>query len=116
MAGPREPHCRRHRVSRLADGLTLRGWAVDPAAGREGPAEVVVSDGRLERVTWLEGDERDGVGPDGTLILPGLVDLHAHFREPGNEDAETVASGQAAAAPGGVHTLPGLPHTTPDHA
>ncbi len=97
----------------IADGLTLRGWAVDPAAGREGPAEVLVSDGRLERVTWLDGTARDGLGPDGTLILPGLVDLHAHFREPGNEDAETVASGQAAAAHGGFTTVAVMPNTTP---
>jgi dihydroorotase len=100
-------------VSRVADGLTLRGWAVDPAAGREGPAEVVVTDGRLERVTWLADGERDGIGPGGTLILPGLVDLHAHFREPGNEDAETVASGQAAAAHGGFTTVAVMPNTTP---
>ncbi len=97
----------------VADGLTLRGWAVDPAAGREGPAEVVVRDGRLERLTWLADGDRDGIGPDRTLILPGLVDLHAHFREPGNEDAETVASGQAAAAHGGFTTVAVMPNTTP---
>jgi dihydroorotase len=100
-------------MSDLADGLTLRGWAVDPAAGREGPAELAVHDGRLERVTWLGGDDADGIGPDGTLILPGLVDLHAHFREPGNEDAETVATGQAAAAHGGFTTVAVMPNTTP---
>jgi dihydroorotase len=97
----------------VADGLTLRGWAVDPATGRQGPAEVVVEDGRLRRVTWLADGERDGIGPDGTLILPGLVDLHAHFREPGNEDAETVASGQAAAAHGGFTTVAVMPNTAP---
>ena len=56
-------------------------------------------------MTWLSGAAADGLGPDGTLILPGLVDLHAHFREPGNEDAETVATGQAAAAHGGFTTV-----------
>ncbi len=73
----------------VADGRTLRGWAVDPAAGREGAAEVVVTGGRIERLTWLTGAAADGIGPEGTLIVPGFVDLHAHFREPGNEDAET---------------------------
>ena len=80
---------------------TIRGWAVDPAGGREGAAELVVRDGVLERLSWLSRDEAEGWTPGGTLILPGLVDLHAHFREPGNEDAETVASGLAAAAHGG---------------
>jgi dihydroorotase len=100
-------------VSEVADGLVLRGWAVDPASGREGPAEVEVRDGTLERVTWLEGEEAAGLDASGTLILPGLVDLHAHFREPGNEDAETVATGQAAAAHGGFTTVAVMPNTTP---
>ena len=100
-------------MSEVADGLVLRGWAVDPAAGREGAAEISVRDGLLERLTWLSGPEADGLGPEGTLILPGLVDLHAHVREPGNEDAETVATGQAAAAHGGFTTIAAMPNTTP---
>ncbi len=100
-------------MSELAPDQVLRGWAVDPAAGREGAAEVVIRDGLVERVTWLSGDDAAGIDPSGTLILPGLVDLHAHFREPGNEDAETVASGQAAAAHGGFTTVAVMPNTTP---
>jgi dihydroorotase len=100
-------------VSEVADGLIVRGWAVDPATGRQGAAEIAVSDGVLGRLTWLTGADADGLGPDGTLILPGLVDLHAHFREPGNEDAETVATGQAAAAHGGFTTVAVMPNTTP---
>ena len=100
-------------MSDVASDLVLRGWAVDPAAGREGPAELAVRDGLLERVTWLAGADADGIDDQGTLILPGLVDLHVHFREPGNEDAETVASGQAAAAHGGFTTVAVMPNTTP---
>ena len=100
-------------VGEVADGLTLRGWAVDPSAGREGACEVVVSDGVLERVTWLAGADADGIGADGTLIAPGFIDLHAHVREPGNEDAETVATGVAAAAHGGFTTICVMPNTTP---
>ena len=92
---------------------TVRGWAVDPAAGREGAAEIEVRGGVLERLTWLSGAAADGLAADGVLILPGLVDFHAHFREPGNEDAETVASGQAAAAHGGFTTVALMPNTTP---
>ncbi len=100
-------------MSEVADGLVLRGWAVDPASGREGAAEVAVREGILERVTWLAGADAAGLDADGTLILPGLVDMHAHFREPGNEDAETVATGQAAAAHGGFTTVAVMPNTTP---
>ena len=82
-----------------------RVWLVDPAQGREGPGELVVVDGILETVTWLEGAEADGIDPTGVVVAPGFVDLHAHLREPGNEDAETVASGLAAAAHGGFTTV-----------
>ena len=101
------------RIGATADGITVRGWAVDPASGREGAAEIAVSDGRLARVTWLTGADADGVTADGLLIAPGFVDLHAHFREPGNEDAETVATGVAAAAHGGFTTVCLMPNTTP---
>lgn len=92
---------------------TVRGWAVDPASGRDGAAELEITDGTLARVTWLEGAAADGITPAGTLIAPGFVDLHAHFREPGNEDAETVATGLAAAAHGGFTTVCLMPNTTP---
>ena len=100
-------------MSDLAADMTVRGWAVDPGTGREGAAELAVRDGVLERLTWLEGADADGIDAGGTLIVPGLVDLHAHFREPGNEDAETVATGQAAAAHGGFTTVALMPNTTP---
>ncbi|HLO35776.1 MAG TPA: amidohydrolase family protein, partial [Candidatus Deferrimicrobium sp.] len=90
-----------------------RAWLVDPASGREGPGEIVVRDGVLEAVTWLEGAEADGIGSDGVVVAPGFIDLHAHLREPGNEDAETVATGLAAAAHGGFTTVCAMPNTTP---
>ena len=100
-------------VGQVADGLTLRGWAVDPATGREGAAEIVVRDGVIDRLAWLEGEDASGLAPDGVVIAPGLVDYHAHFREPGNEDAETVATGVAAAAHGGFTTVCLMPNTSP---
>jgi dihydroorotase len=90
-----------------------RAWLVDPASGREGPGELVVRDGVLEAVTWLEGSDADGVDASGVIVTPGFIDLHAHLREPGNEDAETVASGLAAAAHGGFTTVCAMPNTLP---
>jgi dihydroorotase len=89
------------------------GWAVDPASGREGPADLVVRDGILESLTWLEADDAGRVDAKGIVVAPGFIDLHAHFREPGNEDAETIASGAAAAAHGGFTTVCLMPNTTP---
>jgi dihydroorotase len=97
-------------VGRRAD-LDLRdAWLVDPASGREGPGELVVRAGMLESVRWLDG----GAGrEEGIVVAPGFIDLHAHLREPGNEAAETVASGLAAAAHGGFTTVCAMPNTTP---
>lgn len=88
-------------------------WLVDPASGRSGPGEIVVEDGRLRSVVWLSGEAASGVDPNGVVVAPGFIDLHAHFREPGNEDAETVATGQAAAAHGGFTTVCLMPNTEP---
>jgi len=102
------------RVGKIVPLLEIsRAWLVDPVGEREGPGEIVVRDGILEAVTWLQGAEADGIGPDGVLVLPGFLDLHVHLREPGNEDAETVASGLAAAAHGGFTTVCAMPNTTP---
>ena len=90
-----------------------RAWLVDPAAGREGPGDIVVEDGIVRSVVWLEGAEADGIDAAGVIVAPGFVDLHAHFREPGFEDAETVASGSAAAAHGGFTTVCVMPNTSP---
>jgi dihydroorotase len=90
-----------------------RVWLVDPATGREGPGDIVVSDGVIEAVTWLDGPDAEGVEPTGVVVAPGFIDLHVHLREPGNEDAETVATGLAAAAHGGFTTVCAMPNTTP---
>ena len=98
---------------RVADLEISRAWLVDPIADREGPGEIVVTDGRIEAVTWLNKAEGAGVEPGGIIVAPGFIDLHAHLREPGFEDAETVATGLAAAAHGGFTTVCAMPNTDP---
>ena len=97
----------------VADLEISRAWLIDPASGRQGPGEIVVDEGVLREVTWLEGDEAAGIDDSGVIVAPGFVDLHAHFREPGGEDAETIASGAAAAAHGGFTTVCLMPNTMP---
>src|SRR3970040_172058 len=75
--------------ARVADREISRAWLVDPASGREGPGEIVVTDGILEAITWLEGAEADGVDASRVIVAPGFLDLHAPFREPGQQDADT---------------------------
>jgi dihydroorotase len=101
-------------VGQLVADLELsRAWLVDPAGGREGPGEIVVTNGVLEAVNWLDGDEAAGIDERGIVVAPAFTDLHAHFREPGNEAAETIASGTAAAAHGGFGTVCLMPNTDP---
>ena len=102
------------RVGDVVASLEIASaWLVDPVVGREGPGEIVVEDGLVRVVTWLEGAEAEGVSPDGVVVAPGFVDLHTHLREPGNEDAETVATGLAAAAHGGFTTICAMANTDP---
>ncbi|MFI5258238.1 MAG: dihydroorotase [Candidatus Limnocylindrales bacterium] len=102
------------KIGEMVERFDLeKAWLVDPASGREGPGEIVVTDGILESVVWLEGDEAAGVTDNGVIVAPGFLDLHAHFREPGFEDAETVASGCAAAAHGGYTTVVTMANTKP---
>ena len=97
----------------MTDLEISRAWLVDPLVGKEGPGEVVVRDGILVAVTWLSGAAASGVTADGVVVAPGFVDLHTHLREPGGEDAETIASGLTAAAHGGFTTICAMPNTQP---
>ena len=93
----------------------LRGArVVDPASDTDGPADVLVVD---ETVDEFGPDVGSGgaevLDCDGLVVAPGLVDLHAHLREPGREDAETVETGSRAAAMGGYTAICAMPNTDP---
>jgi dihydroorotase len=75
-------------------------------------ADVAVEDGRIVEVgRGVRGDQTLDAG--GCVVAPGLVDLHAHLREPGQEEAETVESGSRAAALGGYTAVVAMPNTDP---
>ena len=101
------------RVGEIVDLEISGAWVIDPVADREGPADIVVQDGVIESVTWLDAEDAGGTDANGVIVAPGFLDLHAHFREPGFEDAETIASGCAAAAHGGFTTVCVMPNTSP---
>ena len=90
---------------------TLRGVRVlDPATGRDETADLFCAGGRIAAAPAPGAPVFDGAG---LLAMPAAVDPHVHFRQPGAEDAETVATGLAAAARGGVGTVVAMPNTTP---
>ncbi len=99
-----------------------RRWLIRGARPLGGPPADILIDGTV--ITGVAASGRDGrqlaAGADVTVLdasdliaLPGLVDLHTHLREPGREDAETVASGTAAAALGGFTAVHAMANTEP---
>jgi dihydroorotase len=87
------------------------GRVLDPANDRDELGDVLVDDGRI--VDRATRPEEVVIDASGYIVAPGFVDLHCHLREPGFEDAETIASGTRAAAAGGFTTLCALADTHP---
>jgi dihydroorotase len=94
-----------------AGSLVVKGGTVVDATGTR-PADVLVRNGVVAEVgPGLEGDTV--LDATGCVVAPGLVDLHAHLREPGFEDAETIETGARAAALGGYTVVVAMPNTDP---
>ena len=100
--------------------LLKGGRVIDPGTGKDGELDVLVEDGRLAKIDRNippDGAEVIELGK-GWIVAPGLVDIHVHLREPGQEHKETIASGAAAAVAGGFTGIACMPNTDPvnDHA
>lgn len=91
------------------------GRVIDPANGVDGMADVVVESGRIVHVgpPLPPRADDDRIDAGGCIVSPGLIDPHVHLREPGFEDAETIATGTAAGVDGGFTTLCCMPNTNP---
>lgn len=92
----------------------IGGRLVDPGTGIDRVADLWIADGKIVDGATQAGD---GVVREidlhGKVVVPGFIDLHVHFREPGNSGAETVRTGAVAAAAGGFTTVVTMPNTTP---
>lgn len=94
------------------------GRVIDPANSVDGVRTVVVEGGRIREVrasapSAAERAAGEVIDCKGLWVLPGLVDLHVHLREPGEEGKETIATGSAAAVAGGFTTVVAMPNTRP---
>jgi dihydroorotase len=100
--------------------LLKGGRVIDPAANRDGQLDLLVEDGRIARFGRdLPADGAEIIElKKGWIVAPGLVDIHVHLREPGQEHKETIATGTAAAVAGGFTAVASMPNTEPvnDHA
>jgi dihydroorotase len=98
--------------------LLRNGRVIDPRNGIDGQADVLVVDGRVAAVV-PEGDKAEFpsgctcLDLTGLWVMPGLIDMHVHLREPGEEYKETIDSGARAAAAGGFTAVACMPNTSP---
>lgn len=94
--------------------LIKNGRVIDPSQKLDGVMNVLISEGKVVSVGAAVSEYTDEViDAAGLAVVPGLVDLQVHFREPGREDKETLETGSRAALAGGVTSVVTMPNTTP---
>ncbi|HYW08121.1 MAG TPA: dihydroorotase [Longimicrobium sp.] len=95
--------------------LIRGGRVIDPSQGTDAVLDVLLADGRVARVgEAVEAPEgAEIVDATGLVVTPGLIDVHVHLREPGQEHKETIRSGARAAAAGGFTAVVAMPNTDP---
>src|SRR5687768_14709883 len=93
--------------------LIRNGFVIDPASQLERGVDVFIRDGSIASVGQAAQRADHVIDAAGKYVVPGLIDIHVHFREPGDEEEETVASGSAAAVAGGFTTVCCMPNTKP---
>jgi len=93
--------------------LIRRARIIDPESGEEREGDIFVQDGRIAAIYQTPSVADSVIEADGLYAAPGFIDMHVHFREPGNEEAETIRSGAEAAVAGGFTTVCMMPNTQP---
>ena len=95
------------------------GRVIDPKSGTDRVMNIFIEKGKISKLAAVRSqvpeqfENADEIDASGKLVVPGLVDMHVHLREPGHEHKETIASGCNAAAAGGFTTVVCMPNTEP---
>lgn len=94
--------------------LIKGGRVLNPAAQMDEIADVLIEDGKVKEIgAGLKAKADQTVNAKGCYVMPGFIDMHVHFRDPGFEEKETVITGMHAAAHGGYTTVLTMPNTKP---
>ena len=94
--------------------LIKGGRVIDPSQAIDDTLDILVEEGRIKEVgKSLKADGAETVDAKGLLVVPGLIDMHVHLRDPGLEYKEDIASGTRAAAAGGFTSVACMPNTKP---
>ena len=94
--------------------LIKNGHLIDPETKLDSVSDIMLDKGKISGIGKDLGASADTtIDAKGMLVLPGLVDMHVHLRQPGREDKETIASASLAALKGGITSLLAMPNTTP---
>ncbi len=94
--------------------LIKNGRVIDPANAIDEIADIYIRNGIIEQVGKIDKTNAEVlIDAAGKIVAPGLIDIHVHFREPGDEEVETIASGSMAAVAGGFTSVVAMPNTTP---
>jgi dihydroorotase len=97
-----------------ANVLIKGGRIIDPASGLDRVADLLLTDGKVARIdSSINEPGAEVIDAAGLIVCPGLIDIHVHFREPGDEEEETIATGSAAAVAGGFTSVACMPNTHP---
>jgi dihydroorotase len=92
--------------------LIKNGHVISPADNLNDVCDILVQDNKISKIGRNLREIADGtIDAKDKMVMPGLVDMHVHLREPGREDKETISSGTRAAIAGGVTSVLGMPNT-----
>jgi dihydroorotase len=94
----------------------VNGRVIDPSSGMDKPCDIFIEDGVIKELGSFKNNLAPGaevIDAKGYWVVPGLIDLHVHLREPGLSYKETIESGTRAAAAGGFTTVCCMPNTSP---
>lgn len=94
--------------------LIKNGRVIDPDTKRDGNYDILIDDGKIQMVEKQMEEKADEViDAEGCYVMPGLIDMHVHLRDPGLTYKESVETGARAAARGGITTVVAMPNTKP---